>query len=141
MEFNLEFRVYSISPLPPEGFSLNFGQMLISVMTQVYSLKVTVKVIGFTIEFHISSISPLSFISRRIFIKLWSNIKLSEMVCGEMVYPDLRSQLKVVGFTLEFRVHSISPFIFEMIFIQVHLSEMVCRTHDSGTQTQGQGHN
>ena len=44
-----------------------------------------------------------------------------------------------MGYTLEFRVHSISA-----IFIKLHpnvpLSETMYRTYDSSMQTEGQGH-
>ena len=47
--FNLEFHIRSISPHPVERFSLNFGEMLISVIwcaepgTQLPRVKVTVQ--------------------------------------------------------------------------------------------------
>ena len=50
--FTLEFHVSFISPLPLEKFSLNFGQMIISVrqcakpMTQLHRLKVKVTIEG-----------------------------------------------------------------------------------------------
>ena len=48
MDLNLEFRVCSVSPIPVEGFSLNFGQMFTLVrrcaelITQPCQLKVKV---------------------------------------------------------------------------------------------------
>ena len=52
MGFSLDFQVRSISPLSLEGFSLNFGQMLISVrrcagpMFQLNILEVKVRFNG-----------------------------------------------------------------------------------------------
>ena len=67
MGFSLAFCVSSLSPLPLEGFSIKFGQVFISVrwfaepMTRVRRLefKVTIKVMGFNLAFHVGSISPL----------------------------------------------------------------------------------
>ena len=67
MGLSLEFRVCSISPIPLEGFSLNFGQMFTLVrrcaesITQPCRLKVkvTVQGHGLSIEFCVRSVSPL----------------------------------------------------------------------------------
>ena len=60
-----EFRVHSIPPLPLEGFSFNFGQMLASVkrcakpIAQPCRLtRSQFKVTGFSLEFCVHSISP-----------------------------------------------------------------------------------
>ena len=46
----------------------------------------------------------------KIFIKLWSNVHLSESMCRTHVnHANSRSQVKVIGLSLEFRVRSISP--------------------------------
>ena len=46
----------------------------------------------------------------KIFIKLWSNVCLSESMCRPHVnHANSRSQVKVMGLSLEFCVHSISP--------------------------------
>ena len=56
MGLSLEFRVCSISPIPLEGFSLNFGHMLASVrryaelITQPCRHKVKVTVQGHMFE-------------------------------------------------------------------------------------------
>ena len=56
MGLSLEFCVRSVSPLPLEGFSLNFGQMFTSVgqcaepISQPYGLKVKVTVEGHKFE-------------------------------------------------------------------------------------------
>ena len=61
-----EFRVYSISPLPLEGFSFNFGQMFASVkwcaepIAQPCRLtRSQFKVKGFSLAFCVRSVSPL----------------------------------------------------------------------------------
>ena len=55
-----------------------------------------------------------------------------------------RSQFKITGLSLEFRVHSVSPIPVEDIFFKlwsnVHLSETMCRINNSTMPTQGQGH-
>ena len=77
---SLEFRVRSVSPIPVEGFSLNFGQMFTLVkrcaesVTQPCRLKVTVQGHGF--EPWISCPLCISFTPGRIFSKLWSNVHL-----------------------------------------------------------------
>ena len=66
MEFTLEFHVHSISPLPPEGFSLHIGQMFISVrwhaepMIQLRRLLVKVTVKGHGIYFWILCLLHIS---------------------------------------------------------------------------------
>ena len=67
MGLSLEFRVRSISPIPLEGFSLNFGHMFASVtrcaelITQPcrHKVKVTVQVTGLSLEFRVRSVSPI----------------------------------------------------------------------------------
>ena len=65
MGLSPEFRVCSISPIPLEGFSLNFGHMFASVrqcaesITQSCRLKVKVTVQGHGLEFRVRSVSPL----------------------------------------------------------------------------------
>ena len=64
---SLEFLVRSISPIPLEGFSLNFGHMFASVrrcaelITQPcrHKVKVTVQGHGLSLEFRVRSISPI----------------------------------------------------------------------------------
>ena len=68
MCLSLEFRVRSISPIPMEGFSLNFGHMFASVrrcaelITQPCHNKVKsqFKVTGLSLEFRVRSVSPIS---------------------------------------------------------------------------------
>ena len=69
MGFSLEFRVRSIFPLPLEGFSLKFGQMLISVRWcaeaknhTVYRLNAEVKIKGHGVKFLILCCSIYSWI-------------------------------------------------------------------------------
>ena len=108
-------------------------------MTWLCKLKVKVTIQGHLINpsIGVRSISPELWI---IFIKLHPNIPLSETVCRTYDSRS-RSQFKVMGYTLEFRVHYISPEPFQLFFIKLHLnvplSETVCRAHDSAIQTQG----
>ena len=77
----------SISPIPLEGFSLNFGHMFASVrrcaelITQPCQHKVKVTVQGHRCEPWISCPLCISYTSGRIFFKLWSNVHLSETMC------------------------------------------------------------
>ena len=65
MGLSLEFRVHSISPIPQEGFYLNFDHMFASVrqrselITQPCRHRVKFKVTGFSLEFHVRSVSPI----------------------------------------------------------------------------------
>ena len=87
MGLSLEFCVRSISLIPLEGFSLNFGHMFASVrrcaelITQPCWHKVKVTVQGHRFEPWISCLLCISFTSGRVFFKLWSNVHLSEMMC------------------------------------------------------------
>ena len=87
MGLSFEFRVRSISPISQEGFSLNFGHMFASVrqcaelITQPYRHKVKVTVQGHRFEPRISCPLCISYTSRRIFFKLWSNVHHSETMC------------------------------------------------------------
>ena len=84
---NLEFHVPSVSPIPVEGFSLNFGQVFTPVrqcaepITQPCRLKVKVTVEGHKFEPCIWCRLHISFTPGRIFFKLWSNVCLSEAMC------------------------------------------------------------
>ena len=79
--FSFEFRVRSISPIPLEGFSLNFGHMFASVrrcaepITQPCRHKVKVTVQGHRFEPWILCPLHISYTSGRIFFKLWSNVR------------------------------------------------------------------
>ena len=72
------------APEPVERFSLNFGQMFASVkrcakpITQSCRLKVKVTIEGPEFESLISDPFHITFTSGLIFIKLWSNVRLSE---------------------------------------------------------------
>ena len=72
-------------PLPLEGFSSNFGQMFTSLrwcakpITKPCQLKVRVTIEGHQFEPFVSA--PYLLYTRRIFIKFWSNVWLSEMMC------------------------------------------------------------
>ena len=67
MGLSLEFCVRSISPIPLEGFSLNFGHMFSSVrrcaklITQPrrHKVKGKFKVTGLSLGFRVHSVSPL----------------------------------------------------------------------------------
>ena len=62
-------------------------------------------------------------------VKLHSNVLFSELVCRTHNSSDTRSQFKVIGFALEFRIGSISPQPFERFslnFIQMFLSVIQC---------------
>ena len=88
----------------------------------------------------------MSYISGRIFFKLWSNVHLSETMCRISLHhanSRSRSQFKVMGFSLEFRVRSVSPLPlggFSLNFGQMFTCGTMCRTHNSAMGTQGQGH-
>ena len=61
---SLEFRVRSVSPIPVEGFSLNFGQIFTLVRQYAESAMPTqgqrsqFKVMGLSLEFRVRSVSP-----------------------------------------------------------------------------------
>ena len=84
---SLIFRVRSISPIPLEGFYLNFGQMFASLrrcaqlITQPCRQKVNVTVQGHRFEPWISCPLCSSYTSERIFFKHWSNVHHSETMC------------------------------------------------------------
>ena len=65
MELSLEFCVHSVSPIPVEGISFNFGHMFALVrrfaelITQPCRHKVKVKVTDLSLEFHVRSVSPI----------------------------------------------------------------------------------
>ena len=149
MGLSLEFRVRSISPLPLEGFSLNFGHTFASVrpcaelITQPCRHKVKVTVQGHRFGPWISCPLCISYTSGRIFFKLWSNVHLSEMTCRISNSTMPRSQFKVLGLSLEICVHSVSPLPLGGLFLnfgQIFTCGTMCRTHYSAMGTQGQGH-
>ena len=140
MGLNLEICVRSVYPLPLRGFSLNFGQMFISVgqcaepITQPCGLKVKVAVEGHEFEPWIWCRLHISFIPGRIFFKRWSNVCLSEMMCW------LKVKVTIEG-------HQFEPWILRPLYCHsdclvkfgsnVCLSKMMCRTYNSTMQTQG----
>ena len=152
MGLSLEFRVRSISPIPLEGFSLNFGHMFASVrrcaelITQPCQHKVKITVQGHRFEPWISCPLCISYTSGRIFFKLWLNVHLSETMCkinNSTMPTRSRSQFKVMGLSLEFHVRSVSPLPlggFTLNFGQMFTWGTMCRTHSSAMGTQGQGH-
>ena len=83
----MEFHVLSISPLPLEGFSLYFGQMLALAgwcaerIAQPWRFKVKFTAEDQEFESWNSCLNNISFIREKIFIKLWSNVRLCEMMC------------------------------------------------------------
>ena len=96
MGLSFEFRVRSISPIPLEGFSFDFGHMFASM--------------------------------RR---------------CAELITQPCRHTFKVTSLSLEFRVRAVSPIPvegFSVKFGQIFTSGKMCRTHNLGMGTQGQGH-
>ena len=103
--------------LPLEGFSLNVGYMFASVrrcaklITQPCPHEVKFTVQGHRFEPWISCQFCISWTLRKIFIKLWSNVRLSESMCRIHVNhanSRSRSQVKVICLSLECRVRSIS---------------------------------
>ena len=95
------------------------------------------KVIGFTLEFRVCFVSPVSF--ERFFIKLWSNVhpcKAMYRTLDSAKYMYADSTSKSWDLPLNFVLLHIS-FTPGRIFIKlcstVHLSGTVCRTHDSTT--------
>ena len=95
---------------------------------------------GFTLEFHVCSISPESFWR---FSLNFTQMFLSVRLCAEPMTPLDRFKVKVT-----LNSHGIYPSILCQrnisYFIKLHtnvpLSEVVCRTNDSVMQTQGLGH-
>ena len=88
------------------------------------------KVMGFSLEFRVCSISPEAF---ERFSLNFDQIFLSVRWCAELMtrlsYPRSMSHFKVVGFTLQFRVCSISPEPFErssLNFDQMFISVRQC---------------
>ena len=142
-----------ISPESFEQFSVNFTQMLLSVLwwaehlTQLSRLNVTGQ--GQGIYPWISCPLHISWTLLAIFIKLHPNAPLSETKCKPMTRLH-RFKVKVTlqshGIYPSIHVRSISPEPLRLWtdFIKLHpnvpLSEVVCRTNGSATQTQGQGH-
>ena len=67
MGLSLEFRVHSISPVPLERFSLNFGHMFASVRQYAELIinhadtrsRSQFKVTGLSLEFRVVSVSPI----------------------------------------------------------------------------------
>ena len=110
-------RVRSVSPIPVEGFSLNFGQCSCAEsITQPCRLKIKVTVQGHGFEPWISCPLCISFTPGRIFSKLWSNVHLWDDVQNPYLNHGAlrtRSQFKVVRLSSKFRVHSISPLSLE----------------------------
>ena len=91
----------------------------IEPITQRCRLKVNV-----TIEGHpsLSCSLHISWTLRKIFMKLWSNVCLSEAMCRtHNKHADSRSrpQLKVTSLSLEFHVHSKSPEPFERYLLNL----------------------
>ena len=120
-----------VRSIHPERFSLNFTGMFFSVrwcaehITQLLRDSRS-QVKGFTLEFRVRSISPEPF-GR--FSLNFTQMFLSVRQCtGHM------TQLPIIKFT------GLGHVIFIKLHPNVPLSEMVCRTNDSATQTQGQGH-
>ena len=128
----LGFRSWSIFPNSFERFSINYTELILSVrrcaepMTQLCRLKVKCKVMGFTLEFCVCSISWESF---ERFSLNFTQMFLSVRCCAELI-----SQLQVMVLIKLF------PESFEWFSLHsnVPLSKTVCRTHDSAMQTQGQ---
>ena len=93
MGLSLEFRVRSVSSIPLEGFSLNFGHMFASVkrcaelITQPCLHKV--KVTGLSLEFRVRSVSPIPVEG----FKRWSNVHLRR--CAESITQPCRFKVKV----------------------------------------------
>ena len=113
-------------------------------MTQPCRLKVKVTGEGHKFEPLISCQLHISWTLWKIFIKLWSDVR----GCAEPMTQPCRLKVKV---TVE--GHGIEPWIscplnisfmpgriFIKLWSNVHLSEMMCRTHNSTMQTQGQDH-
>ena len=118
MGLSLEFRVRSISPIPLEEFSLNFGHMFASMwqcaelITQLCRHKVKVTVQGHRFE-------P------------WVTITVKVTVQGHGFEPWILCPL---------HISYNSGIIFFKLWSNVYLSETMCRTHSSTMGTQGQGH-
>ena len=100
---------------------------------------------GYGIEPWISCPLHISFTPGGIFFKLWSYVCLSETMCKTYNHADTmsRSQFKVTGLSLKFRVRSVSPIPVEGFPLNVgQMFTLVRRGAESITTmlTQGQGH-
>ena len=91
-----------MSPLPQEGFSLNFGQNVdlsenwcAEFLTQLPRIKVKGTIKGHGIHQLISCPLEISSTLGRIFIKLRSNVDLSETVCRILDSATQRLKVKV----------------------------------------------
>ena len=137
-----EFRVHSISPLPLEGFSFNFGQMIASVKwckwcaepiqtcRHTSQFKVTVLSLEFCVRF--VPLLPLGGFSLN-FGQMFTSVGQ----CAEPKTQPYGLKVKVTVEGHEFepwiwcRLHiSFTPGrIFFKLWSNVCLSEMMCRTH------------
>ena len=116
--------------------------------TQPCWLKVKVTVEGHKIEPLVLCQLHVSFTPGRIFIKLQSNVCLSEVMCR--TYDSaccLKVKVTIEGHEFEplisfpFHIHFTPGRIFIKLWLNVCLSEMMYRTHNSTMPTQGQGLN
>ena len=143
----------SISPIPLEGFSFNFGQMFASVkwcaepIAQLCRLtRSQFKVTGSCLEFCVGSVSPLPL---KGFSLNFGQMFTSVGQCAEPITQPCRLKVKV---TVE--GHRFEPWIWCRLHISfipgriffkgwsnVWHSEMMCRTKNSAVLTLDQGHN
>ena len=145
--FSPEFRVHSISPLPLEGFSFNFGQMFASVKwcaePIAHLCRLTrshFKITGLSLEFCVRSVSPLPLGG--------FSLNFGQMFTSEPITQPCGLEVKVTVEGHEFEPWIWCPLhisftpgrIFFKYWLNVCLSEMMCRTHNSAVLTQGQGH-
>ena len=131
---SIEFRVRSISPIPLEGFSLNFGHMFASVrqcaepITQPcrHKVKVTVQGHRFELEFRVRSVSsiPVEGFSLT-FGQMFTLVRR----CAELITQSCRLKVKVTFQDLGFEPWNSCPLcisftpgrMFSKLWSNVHL--------------------
>ena len=100
-------------------------------LIQLHRLKVTVQG-HWDLLFNFGS-AHISWTLWKIFIKIWSNIYLIDMMCSN---HDIAMQTQGQG---PLHISWTLWTIFNKLWLNVHLMETMCRIHDSATQTQDLG--
>ena len=143
----LEFRVRSLSPIPMEGFSLNFGQMFTLVrrcaesITQPCRLKVKVTVQGHGFEHWISCLLCISFTLGGCSLNFGQMVtcgticRIHNSAMGTQGQGDSsRSRVWALNcVSTRYLLYQWKDIL--LILSNVCLSEMICRTHGSPMQT------
>ena len=144
-DLSLEFCVSSVSPLPLGGFSLNFGQMVISVgqcaepITQPCGHGQGNSWRSRVWALYLVSVSllPLKGFSLNV-DQMFASVRWCAEPITQVQGHNWRSP--VWAFLILGLLHCHSDCLVKF-GSSVRLSEMMCRTYNSTMQTQGQGHN